>query len=145
MTTKLSCPKCPAAKLDTLTIKVHDRSVAGRRGATADLSVDRCPACGGIWFDPGELDKYLDAKFHGLNSPELPAQSRGRVDAMPAQCPRCLIETRKGSAPNNPAVTADYCPRCGGLWLDGGELAQVEKAGGTLEDQLRSVFGDLKA
>ena len=79
-----------------------------------------------------------------IDSPELPAEARGRADAIPAKCPRCSVETVKGAAPNNPGITADYCPRCCGVWLDGGELAQVEGAGGSLADKLRSVFGDLR-
>lgn len=70
-----------------------------------DLELDRCPECGGLWFDAGEL--------------ELLATQR----ALPAGpgfehfCPSCADPARE------PAVGGQFaaarCNGCKGTWLDG--------------------------
>lgn len=37
-------------------------------------------------------------------------------------CPRCLEAMRQT---NRMGVEIDYCPRCRGVWLDGGELEKL--------------------
>lgn len=90
--------------------------------------VDRCPACGGTWFDAGEVEPGLReiapdpgrARFYRLThrKPEP-------VDGEPvAVCPRCLVPMqaiRSGAAPD---VIYDRCPQCRGVWFDARELVR---------------------
>lgn len=47
-------------------------------------------------------------------------------------CPVCGIELKTRIVYE---IEADYCPRCGGIWLDGGELNK-------LLEKVRSYRGD---
>jgi len=54
-------------------------------------------------------------------------------------CPACrdaemlVIEWRR--------VEVDYCPECGGVWLDSGELELIGERAGALGDRLRAIAG----
>ncbi len=56
-------------------------------------------------------------------------------------CPRCkgeLIETVKHD------VVIDYCPSCGGIWLDKGELSkiinQIKQAEASLDEEFKPLW-----
>ena len=138
----MNCPKCPDAKLETVALSVADRSVAGPGGEKNELRIDQCVVCGGIWFDAGELERYLDSKLEPLDSPLIPDEIRSRLDSKPSSCPRCARALDKRPAPNNPRVSADRCGSCGGLWLDGGELAQVARSEAPLNERLKAFFSN---
>ncbi len=38
------------------------------------------------------------------------------------KCPICNVELRTS---DREGIEIDYCPQCGGIWLDGGELDKV--------------------
>ncbi|OGS10586.1 MAG: hypothetical protein A2234_05950 [Elusimicrobia bacterium RIFOXYA2_FULL_58_8] len=103
------CPKCPSETL------VESK-------ALGDMALDRCPGCGGIWFDKGELEALLK-------------QSQGQVSAdfdlimpKPAErdCPRCSKKMWSGGLVN-PLLLVDKCSDCGGVWLDPRELVLAKK------------------
>ncbi len=89
-----------------------------------DVEVDLCPACGGLWLDPGEIER-LSQKHGGEidrlrrllapqpGPPAVPSEVQG-------YCPRC-------QAPDVKEVTLgtiriDFCRQCKGLVLDRGEI-----------------------
>lgn len=86
-------------------------------------NVDRCPECKGMYFDHGELSHIsrLTEILNRieLNEPEIPCAGR---DLEPLACPHGggPMEVRRVAG-----VEVDYCPSCGGYWLDGGELAEL--------------------
>lgn len=102
------------------------------RGTYAGVEVDLCPACGGLWLDRGELER--------LNKGARPEVDRLRKTLvedrqlalassdLPTACPACPGKLREVVvAP----IKIDFCAKCGGLWLDRGELdAVLEAAGG---------------
>jgi len=48
---KIKCPKCNI-----------DMKKISKQGIT----LDKCPKCGGIWFDPGEMEKLYNVEVkHG--------------------------------------------------------------------------------
>ncbi|HBP18563.1 MAG TPA: hypothetical protein DEA08_12360 [Planctomycetes bacterium] len=97
-----SCPKCR-----------RGLAHVERRGHVIEL----CPACRGLWLDPGELTllvevyKKLDAKA-GAGSGVF--------------CVRCDVELRELTFPGSD-VTIDACPDCQGTWLDAGELELLQR------------------
>ena len=110
----MQCPVCGNA-LATMTV--------------ADVTVDVCRGgCGGIWFDNQEVRK-LDDKEEAAGEELLDIERDPNVavdhDAQWG-CPRCghPAMTRHFYSPNR-GVEVDECPRCGGVWLDAGELAAV--------------------
>ncbi len=47
----MKCPKCGA---DLVTEQYHE------------IDVDRCPECGGVWFDAGEVEGILEKEKAGI-------------------------------------------------------------------------------
>jgi Zn-finger nucleic acid-binding protein len=108
------------------------------------VEVDRCGTCHGIFFDPGELDTAME------HAGRTPADvDRERLDRLIEEerkadhdvvryvpCPDCgQLMNRKAFGARSGVVT-DTCKEHG-VWLDGGELAQLVKwarAGGRVHD-----------
>jgi len=93
-----------------------------------DLKIEKCAACGGIFLEKGELDVLAtglagDVEFCAFDD-ELP------LDTFKARaCPRCAdAEMRKIEFLRYTGVILDHCAKCGGFFLDGGELAFVNAA-----------------
>ena len=111
---EIECPKC------WVTLRQEDVEVFG-----PNIVIDRCPKCSGIWLDQGELNKLLrDRKLSNYLTKHIGTQSKSQL-----VCPRCGwlmdIETAED-------VEIDVCLKCGGVWLDCGELEKlkgISKAG----------------
>lgn len=115
----MNCPKCRAGKLQALILKTQQGP---------ELHVDQCSICGGVWFDHGELDRYLSRKLDVLESPQLHATLAVELDHREAKCPRCAVPLKKASSPQNDRIQGDQCPKCAGLWLDSGEADGIALA-----------------
>lgn len=108
----MKCPKCRANTLDPF-------------GVVEGVHVDFCSSCKGIWFDEGELAFYTEMP---MDIPKLEAAlSNGRDTGL--ECPKCsppfsLIEVNyvQGQHP-----LLDLCPRCKGIFVDRGEMPQIER------------------
>ena len=109
----MTCPKCGDEPL--------------RPVAVASIEVDACRRCGGLWCDDRELQILLDAP-----PPALAALRGGRADtdadSQPARCPRDGGRLVRMFSSRTRTVTADACPDCQGIWLDGGELERLRAA-----------------
>ena len=106
--------KCPACK------------GALRQKGAGGMSLDICyGGCGGIWFDPTEL-QWITA--HAANSLhtiwQVPVTNPKLTE--PRICPRCpgQVLARKWFSDLR-RVEIDQCPACGGVWLDAGEFSRV--------------------
>lgn len=80
--------------------------------------IDVCEKCGGIWFDPRELDRFMSEE-----SPiELLINIKDAIDNEKLPCPacRCFMETKEIYG-----VTVDECATCNGIWLDAGEMEKI--------------------
>ena len=80
-----------------------------------------------MWFDKGELQP-----LEKISEPVLVEIRKipGEWDQLTAlNCPKCLPEQRmkKDVHPKDEKVIFDYCENCEGIWLDGGELAAIQK------------------
>ena len=120
----LKCPKCADAAL---------ASVKGE-----GVEVDRCPACGGIWFDVNELEHALEARHSGLTM-RIPKPVDEVADAKKADCPECRTPMIKLNSLSKPKVVMDACKVCHGRWLDGGEFERLKGQG--FVDRLKGIFG----
>jgi hypothetical protein len=107
----MKCPKCGNVDMD--------------RERVEDIELDRCPACRGIFFDPGELQAVLARKLvdrvEGL--PEILLDGTPR-DRNAAHCDLCGVSMLAKRAPGE--VRVDWCPSCKGVFLDSGELTVIE-------------------
>jgi uncharacterized protein len=106
------------------------------------LVVDVCrDGCGGIWFDNFELVKVDEAHEELGNAlVTLPFHHEAIVVEEKRPCPKCtgIIMQQHSFRPDKP-VPIDECPNCGGVWLDGGELAEIRRRAPTAEDRKRAA------
>lgn len=89
------------------------------------VAIDRCAACQGIWFDAGELPKFVkDKKLRAALWSENLESLRPSPDR--PSCPRCSIDLFLGQI-TALGIEVDTCAHCRGIWLDGGELQALMK------------------
>jgi hypothetical protein len=111
----MRCPKCPEVEMET--VEVHE------------VKIDRCPSCGGAWYDRGELEALKDRESGGdfawLDAGLWRDADRVEVDKRSQRrCPQDdvpLASVRYGG----PEVTVEVCPVCFGIWLDRGEYDRI--------------------
>lgn len=126
----MNCPKC-VGRLEETELVVRKSSKIPELGAASlhyELQLDKCFVCGGIWFDKGELRKYLGDGITVLDSPSLGADMDRELDRKQGDCPQCLLPLVKSAAPYNPEIVTDICQKCGGVWLDSSEIDRLERA-----------------
>ena len=101
-------------------------------GNLRDLHLDaahleRCPGCGGIWLDQGELDRLVDAEDEDVRWMDLDLWREARQVRGSVSHRECL----NGHGPlvaltyGDSDIKVDVCRTCGGVWLDAGELQKI--------------------
>lgn len=116
-----TCPACHAAL---------------RTMAMSGEEIDRCPDCGGAFYDQGELERIvgLVRLLQGVVLREeeidtVPTQERSRALCCPAD-----------GSPMSPrdvgGLIMDTCERCGGIWLDSGEITALKLADRNIRQNL---------
>jgi hypothetical protein len=116
---------CPACKNAMITLEL------------ADVEIDHCNNCGGIWLDAGELEILLG---HSQKAAQLLRSFR--IDHKCAEkkrkCPICLKKMQKvivGQSATQMAdksdtkLLIDKCTKGDGLWFDRWELQNILKVG----------------
>ena len=99
-----------------------------------DVVVNRCPSCSGIWLDSGELKTVQETIEHDYSA-ELDridtvgrAYEFARQEALPEiDCPKCGGDLNPREYAYCSQILIDRCADCGGVWLDAGEIAALEK------------------
>jgi Zn-finger nucleic acid-binding protein len=91
----------------------------------ADVEIDHCVRCGGIWLDSGEIDLLLNdpgrAKRLFESFKEDPSSREQR-----RKCPICERTMAKVVVGHSdPPLLIDKCRRADGLWFDRGELQNI--------------------
>jgi Zn-finger nucleic acid-binding protein len=128
---RLPCPVCLGVKMDKLRVGTGNR-----------LEIDHCRRCGGVWFEPGEVQRLRGIsqqelwRHIGTSSTLSPAlcqtchtplnRKHDRCSSCGAQnvldCPDCnqpmSVETYNG-------LRLDVCRRCQGVWFDHAELEAI--------------------
>lgn len=113
------------------------------------LVYDVCDCCGGMWLDKGELDKIAaqtpgSVEFCSVES--LHEKQRGApspYNPFPPLCLRCPETTMvKMHFMGESRILLDYCEKCGGIWVDGGELTKINQFIGWFDKKAKpSKFG----
>jgi len=101
----MHCPKC------------HGIELLQAKSKSTSVMIDQCPECNGMWFDRGELERLLDVVVDGLETPR-------NAELSVRKCPRCTHRLRAISY-RSTHIDVDACPKCTGIWLDGGELQRI--------------------
>jgi Zn-finger nucleic acid-binding protein len=91
----------------------------------ADVEIDHCTNCGGIWLDSGEIEMLLDDPVHAKRLLDSFQQSTSARE-QPCKCPICDKKMAKVVVGrSDPPLLIDKCPRGDGLWFDKGELQDI--------------------
>lgn len=99
------------------------------------VTIDRCPHCGGVWLDAGELEtiqKTQASDFRGVpdDAMDFVTGAMGMAKAETEKtlsCVKCEDELVKREYSFTSQVIIDNCPKGHGMWLDKDELARLEK------------------
>jgi Zn-finger nucleic acid-binding protein len=104
----------------------RDQSELKTRVYEASVEVDECPSCSGRFLDKGELEAIQKAveKAPSKAPPHthvVPESTQALVD-----CPKCGVRMERRKYGLGSETVIDECPDGCGLWLDGGELEELE-------------------
>lgn len=124
----MNCPACKNT-LEKMTIE--------------NITLDVCRGgCGGVWFDNFELMKIDEPDEYDASAlMDIEIDESVRVDhETKRNCPVCekqfmlrhFFSVRR-------AVSVDECPRCGGVWLDYGELGQIRRQFNSEEEKTKAA------
>jgi len=110
-----------------------------QRVKVGGVEIDRCPNCGGLWLDDGEIDR-LTTSVRASGGAEIeemirklsgsdPAPNGGNVatDAEAVRQTPCPACRGKLTAALIGGVTIALCNSCQGMFLDAGELQHAMK------------------
>ena len=105
-----------------------------------DAEAFTCNRCGGIFFTAGELDRLAAPHQGNLEYTTVDHDSGTHPDRFgPASCPQDGTGMRKVDFNIYTDIILDFCPDCGGFWLDGGELQRINSVVRELERADREV------
>ncbi|MDY7014910.1 MAG: zf-TFIIB domain-containing protein [Cyanobacteriota bacterium] len=109
----MTCPKC-SEPLEQTTY--------------AEIEVDRCMRCAGIWFD--SLEAEMLKTIQGSESLDVGAiDTNSQLDARDRDllCPRCRVPMLRMLDIDRHKIWYERCPKCQGMWLDAGEFKQFKQ------------------
>lgn len=101
-----------------------------------EVQIQVCPDCKGEWLEAGELEKIAEhheevftteeiAKLDGVNKEIFTATE---TDHDELQCPECDgVEMKHFNYGETSGLLLDKCPKCGGIWMDAGQMEKVEE------------------
>jgi len=99
-----------------------------RAWTVGEVTVDGCDACGGCWFDGGELPAVANLEGEGLAAVEdafaagLATFSGGGS----GRCPRCSVKLVERTLERS-RLALHACPDCRGIWFDEGRLGGLSQ------------------
>jgi Zn-finger nucleic acid-binding protein len=108
------------------------------------VRIDRCPACGGVWLDRGELDAIKHTALEDEHRKTLDALDDLGVSEparrpQPLLCPRDHTRMSVYHDPAQKHIELDTCTKCGGVFFDAGELSDLTEI--TFGERLRGLLG----
>lgn len=114
------CPRC------------DQNTLIPQPASDPDAQVDRCRQCGGLWFGKGSLTRVMV-----VAAKELKVLDGASPTELP--CPGCAKLLYRFTYPQT-FVVVDMCRRCEGIWLDNGELREIQAVRSHLQatDQLET-------
>jgi Zn-finger nucleic acid-binding protein len=110
----LECPKC----LSAMQPVTH-----------GDVTVDRCPACGGLWFDIMEHRHLREAAGSEKIDRGSPEQGARTNEQRRVVCPKCGTQMTHQRDVDDRSIEYEYCSVCNGAFFDAGEFARYRDEG----------------
>ncbi len=110
----------------------------------ADVEIDHCVGCGGIWLDAGELELLMDDRRKASDLLDSFREDTSSAEES-RKCPICDKKMSKivvGHA--KPVLLIDKCRRGHGLWFDRGELADIlDRAQLDKDNRIQKLLADM--
>lgn len=121
--TQLHCPKCQG----NLSEVVY-----------ANITVDRCTECQGIWFDSLEAQQLKEIK--GSESIDVGDPQTGKKfnQTREINCPKCQTKMTKMVDLKQSHIFYEKCPVCYGMWFDAGEFKDYKEE--TIFETIKNFF-----
>ena len=117
------CPKCNET-MQTITY--------------ADIDVERCDGCKGLWFDM--LERQHLAAIEGSEAIDIGSAKTGerfnQIDDI--KCPHCRCSMLKMVDAQQRHIWYEACPSCYGVYFDAGEFRDYKE--NTVMDFFRDLF-----
>jgi len=123
---------CPVCKNAMVTLEL------------ADIEVDYCTECGGIWLDAGELE-LLFGQLQGVENLLNSFKIYSECTEKRRKCPICLKKMQKIVVGlSKPTLLLDKCPGGDGLWFDKGELQDIlNRAQLDKDNKIQKLLADM--
>ncbi len=119
----MTCPKCKGAM---------------EAVRTAEMEVDRCVGCQGVWFDLLEAEDLKKLRAAGKVDVGSARKGKARDSQRHVDCPKCSVRMLLMVALGQPHIHYESCPICFGIFFDAGELKDYESE--TPLDVLKSLL-----
>lgn len=112
----------------------HDGAPLSKQIYEAGIEIDQCAVCGGLWLNNDELERIQEEcerdyspEIHELPNLVDQAYAMALAKSKPTvNCPGCGDEMERCEHGGCSQIMIDNCPKCGGVWLDDGELKALE-------------------
>ena len=119
---QILCPNCRT--------KMHTVETESHYGA--NIFLDQCPACGGLWFDRRELYRIKDGEAANIHTNVDPLDIDKLGELVPIErnliCPNDKAPLQLFGDPLFPkTIEIERCPECGGFWFNHGEFSDFQK------------------
>ncbi len=158
--TRYPCPVCLGVKMEKVSLP----------GTSADLVLDHCSRCGGVWFEMGEVQQLRKiepqvlwthiVQRDGVHSMQCHSCSThlARTESVCHACGwkvelDCPVCAREMQVTEQTGMRLDFCTYCKGVWFDHDELTAIWKleataimqrhGGGAAEGVTDGVLGAL--
>lgn len=122
----MKCPNCAGLDLKRLYTK-------------QGVEIDRCPKCGGIWLDEGEI-------FHFTRHPRVIADKLERAKSLQKPADKRSPATGKPMVEliYDFEINIDWCEASGGLWFDDSELKSLLSREKRLQMEFEEKLNELR-
>ena len=98
------------------------------------VHLETCPRCGGHWLDADELGSIVKARKRRFNEQECLAIAQAtkikgvNLNSLNRHliCPKCGSTTNPINYGDDTGMIIDKCTKCGGMWLERGEIEKIE-------------------
>ena len=103
----------------------------------ADMEIDRCTNCHGIWFDSQEAQTLKDiegSEAIDTGDPKIGSKFNAIEDI---NCPKCKTRMTKMVDLKQSHIWYEKCPICYGIWFDAGEFKDYK------QEDIQDIFKDI--
>jgi Zn-finger nucleic acid-binding protein len=110
--TAMQCPKCDE-QFETI--------------SHADIELERCLGCRGLWFDMLEKDDLVN--IEGSEAIDIGSEQVGQKyrDMQDVKCPHCAVEMIPMVDKDQFHIKYESCPICYGTFFDAGEFRDLKE------------------